>query len=90
MKIPFSFSQLPKINQKSLFIEKCPFCYDIFEGCPYFLNKTLDKVYSAQLRSCNPTNKQTKNTNHSSPLQNIWFAETLACRNSSFNVCILE
>ena len=40
------------------FLEKSPFCYVMFGGCPYFLNKTLDKVDSNKLRSCNPTNRK--------------------------------
>ena len=41
--------------------EKGPFLFEklyflSFGGCPYFLYKTLDKVYNKQLRSYNPTN----------------------------------
>ena len=28
----------------SFFLEKGPFCDVMFGGCPYFINKTLDKV----------------------------------------------
>ena len=39
-----------KITQNKLkvlfFLEKYPFCYVMFRGCPYFVNKTVDKVDS--------------------------------------------
>ena len=48
-----------KITQNEVkapfFLEKSPFRCVTFGGFPYFLNETLDKVYSNQLRSCNPT-----------------------------------
>ena len=28
----------------------------MFGGCPYFLNKALDKVYIKQLKTCDPAN----------------------------------
>ena len=31
----------------------------MFGGCPYFLNKALDKVYSKQLRNYDPDKKNT-------------------------------
>ena len=57
-------------------LEKCPFCYVIIGGHPYFLNKTLDKVYNNQLRSCNPTNRKQYIALFSP--HNIQLAETLA------------
>ena len=30
----------------------------MFNGCPYFLNKALDKVNSKQLRSYDPGNRK--------------------------------
>ena len=30
----------------------------MFGGCPYFLNKVLDKVYSKQLRNYDPGNRK--------------------------------
>ena len=53
-----SFLKIPQIEvQGSFFIEKLYFCYVMFYDCPYFLSKTLDKVYSNQLKSCNSTNR---------------------------------
>ena len=39
------------------FPENYPFCYVMFDGCPYFLNKTLDQVCSNKLRGSNPKNR---------------------------------
>ena len=33
-------------------------CSVKMDGCPYFLNRTMEKVYSNQLRTCNPTNRE--------------------------------
>ena len=49
------------------FLEKCPFCNIVFGGCPYFLNKVLDKVCGNQYRSCNPTNRTKYITLFSTP-----------------------
>ena len=43
---------------------KIPFRLEIdifvmFGGCPYFLNKALDKAYSKQLRKYDPDKKNT-------------------------------
>ena len=52
MKMLFYFIKLP---MKDLFFsEKCPFCYLIIGGCPFFSKQ----VYRHQLRSSNPTNRK--------------------------------
>ena len=41
------FLKISQYKVESLFfLEKCPSCYVIFGGCPYFLNRTLNKVCS--------------------------------------------
>ena len=39
----------------------------MFGGCPYFLNKALDRVHSKQLRNYDPA-KRNNDTQHSSSL----------------------
>ena len=61
----------------TFYLKKCPFYYVMFGGCPYFLNKTLDHVYSIKLRSWNPTNRKNYiyNTQFDSltfSLQKLW------------------
>ena len=71
------FSKATQNKVRGLFcLEKCPFYYVMFSGCLYFLNKTLDQVYSIKLRSCNPTNR--KNYIYNTQFDSI----TLICRNS--------
>ena len=41
------FSKITQNKVKGpFFLTKCLFCYAMLGGCPYLLNKTLDKVYS--------------------------------------------
>ena len=70
------FFKLPKVKGP-FFHEKFPFCYVMFGGCLYFLNVTLDKVCSNQLRSCNPTNREKYITLFFNP-------QHLVCRNPGF------
>ena len=55
-----------KKNNQNKPLEKCLFCYFMFGSWPYFLNKTLHKVYDNQLRK-----RTEKNAYHSSSLHNI-------------------
>ena len=51
----FSYLKLSIIRKRIRFCLKVMF-FVMFGSCPHFLNKVLDKVYSKQLRSYDPTN----------------------------------
>ena len=51
----FSYLKIPVVRKRVPFGVKEIFLV-MFGGCPYFLNKALDKVYSKQLRSYDPAN----------------------------------
>ena len=55
--VVFFSKTTPNKVKGPFFLEKCPFCYVMFGGCPYILNTTLIKKYSNKLKSCNPTNR---------------------------------
>ena len=57
----------------SFFLEKYPFCYVMFGGCPYHLNKNLYKVYSNKLRNCTRPNNSNKKI-HNTLLHSITFS----------------
>ena len=61
------FEIIQKKVKGYFYIERGPFRYVMLGGCPYFLNETLDKKYSNQLRSCYPTNRKTYITLISTP-----------------------
>ena len=84
---PFSERLLLKYNENTVFffkitqnkekipLEDCTFCHVKFGGCPYLLNKTLNKIYINQLRSCNPTNRRENIALFSTfSLQKPWFS----------------
>ena len=55
MKMLFSYFKMPTIRKM------VPFClkvivFAMFGGCPYFVNKALDKECNKQLRSYDPAN----------------------------------
>ena len=56
---PVFFFKITQNKVKSpFFLDKCPFYYVMFGGCPYILNMTQDKAYNNQLRRFNPTNRK--------------------------------
>ena len=66
-KVCVNILRLPflKCNKDTVLIirKRVPSCLKViffvmFGGCPSLLNKTLDKVYSKQLRSCDPANQE--------------------------------
>ena len=69
------FSKTNKNKVKGPFIlKKCPFCYVMLGGCPDFLNKALDQVYSNKLKSCNSKGRKKYTLLHSITfsLQKLW------------------
>ena len=61
------FKNYPKWNKRSVSLEKGPFCYVMFGVYPFFLNETLDKLHSNQLRRCNTASREKHVTIFSTP-----------------------